>query len=55
MQYDLSTSTTPSGLSKVAPTGHTCTHGEFAQWLHSFGTKNTLTFSSAGFSSGNPS
>ena len=36
-------STTPSGLSKVAPTGQTCTHGECAQWLHSFGTKKVLT------------
>ena len=38
----MSTSTTPSGLSNVAPTGQTCTHGECAQWLQSFGTKNDL-------------
>ena len=35
----MSTSTTPSGLSKVAPTGQTCTQGEWAQWLQSLGTK----------------
>jgi hypothetical protein len=40
MQYFGSTSTAPSGASNEAPTGHTCTQGEYLQRLHSFGTKN---------------
>ena len=43
----MSTSTTPSGLSKVAPTGQTWTQGEWAQWLQSFGTKKFFAPSSA--------
>ena len=37
---------------KVAPTGQTCVHGEFAQWLQSFGTKKYLPLSSV--ATGNP-
>src|SRR5680860_1560231 len=48
MQYFSSTSAIPSGLSNVAPTGQTCVHGDFAQWLHIFGTKNVLKISSSG-------
>src|SRR5271166_3982103 len=41
-QYFWSTSTTPSGETNVAPTGHTCVQGESAQWLHNLGTKKFL-------------
>src|ERR1043166_6219627 len=47
-QYFGSTSTTPSGASKVAPTGHACTHGECSHKLQSFGTKNDFRISSRG-------
>jgi len=42
MQRFSSTSTTPSSVAKVAPTGQTWTQGGFAQWLQSFGTKKLL-------------
>src|SRR3974390_2561984 len=52
-QYFGSTSTTPSGVTNVAPTGHTCVQGESAHWLHSFGTKKYFPASSC--ATGNPS
>src|SRR3989304_715158 len=39
MQVLSFTSTTPSSVENVAPTGQTWTHGGCAHWLHSFGTK----------------
>ena len=51
----MSTSTTPSGDSNVAPTGQTCTQGEWAQWLQSFGTKKFFDPSPARYLSGKPS
>src|SRR5665647_962275 len=38
----------PSGVSKVAPTGQTCTQGDLEQWLHILGTKKVFSISSAG-------
>ena len=51
----MSTRTTPSGLSNVAPTGQTCVHGESTQWLHIFGTKNDFMPSPGVVDRGNPS
>ena len=42
-----STSTTPSSVAKVAPTGHTWTHGGCTQWLQSLGTKNVRSTSAS--------
>ena len=48
MQYFGSMSTAPSGASKVAPTGQTCTQGECSHKLQSLGTKNALTSACVG-------
>ena len=55
IQYFSSIRTTPSGLSYVAPTGHTWVHGDFEQWLHIFGTKYDLKISSVGTLCSKPS
>ncbi len=55
MQYSSSTSTTPSRVVNVAPTGQTWTHGGLAQWLHSFGTKNVRRSPASVSGAGKPS
>jgi len=51
MQVLSLTSTTPSSVEKVAPTGQTCTHGGWAHWLQSFGTKKLRKMGRDGISS----
>ena len=52
MQYFGSTSTAPSGVSNVAPTGQTWVQGDASQRLQSFGTKNDFRISSRGTADG---
>src|SRR3970282_1712001 len=52
MHRSLSMRTTPSSVEKVACTGQTWTHGGFAHWLHSFGTKQVAMTSGSSCTGG---